>query len=70
MVRLVLSLAWRGLCFFVLMLTMDVNRFTGPKITLSADELTIEQQEALEEEGLDVQVETAAGTQKEDIRGA
>jgi len=32
-------------------------RFTGPKITLSEDELTDEQQEALKIEGLEVNIE-------------
>ena len=35
----------------------DRFRFTGPKITLSEDELTEEQQEALKIEGLEVNVE-------------
>lgn len=33
------------------------SRFTGPKITLSEDELTDEQQEALKIEGLEINVE-------------
>lgn len=33
------------------------HRFTGPKITLSEDELTDEQQEALKIEGLEVNIE-------------
>ena len=32
-------------------------RFTGPKITLSEDDLTDEQQEALKIEGLEVNIE-------------
>ena len=35
----------------------DRFRFTGPKITLSEDELTDEQQEALKTEGLEVNIE-------------
>ena len=35
----------------------DNSRFTGPKITLSGDELTDEQQEALKTEGLEVNIE-------------
>lgn len=35
----------------------DRFRFTGPKITLSEDELTEEQQEALKIEGLEVNIE-------------
>jgi hypothetical protein len=35
----------------------DISRFTGPKITLSEDDLTDEQQEALKIEGLEVNVE-------------
>lgn len=54
------------------MLTMcKLDRFTGPKITLSADDLTEEQQEALKEEGLEVQIDApATGTQNAPISSA
>jgi len=32
-------------------------RFTGPRITLDASELSAEQEEALREEGLDIEIE-------------
>ena len=34
---------------------MHGDRFTGPKITLSADALSESQERALEEEGLDIE---------------
>lgn len=47
----------------------DDLRFTGPKITLSEDDLTEEQQEALKVEGLEVKIEPheTAGTQNAPI---
>jgi hypothetical protein len=47
----------------------DVFRFTGPKITLSEDDLTDEQQEALKTEGLEVKIEPRSddGTQNAPI---
>lgn len=47
----------------------DKFRFTGPKITLSEDELTEEQQEALKTEGLEVNIEPKStdGTQNDPI---
>lgn len=47
----------------------DDDRFTGPKITLSEDHLTEEQQEALKFEGLEVKIEPheMAGTQNAPI---
>jgi len=51
----------------------DRFRFTGPKITLSEDELTEEQQEALKIEGLEVNIEPKStdeaenGTTSKDI---
>lgn len=47
----------------------NVSRFTGPKITLSEDDLTEEQQEALKIEGLEVKIEphSADGTQNAPI---
>jgi hypothetical protein len=47
----------------------DISRFTGPKITLSEDDLTDEQQEALKIEGLEIKVEPHSpdGTQESPI---
>ncbi|KAM0713478.1 hypothetical protein Q7P37_010440 [Cladosporium fusiforme] len=56
---------WGGALLYYL---IDARKwFTGPRITLSADELTEDQQEALEEEGLDVKIEGTAGTQNAPI---
>ena len=40
--------------------TANTHRFTGPKITLSEDELTDAQQEALKIEGLEVNIEPSS----------
>ena len=45
-------------CVYVkLGLFADRSRFTGPKMTLSEEDLTDEQQEALKTEGLEVNIE-------------
>jgi hypothetical protein len=44
----------------------DISRFTGPKITLSEDDLTDEQQEALKIEGLEVNVEPHSPVEAQD----
>jgi hypothetical protein len=45
---------------------LDISRFTGPKITLSEDDLTDEQQEALEIEGLEVKIEPHSPDETQD----
>jgi hypothetical protein len=44
----------------------DNSRFTGPKITLSEDDLTDEQQEALKIEGLEVKIEPHSPDETQD----
>jgi hypothetical protein len=44
----------------------DEFRFTGPKITLSEDDLTDEQQEALKVEGLEVNIEPRGTDETQD----
>ena len=48
------SAVWGGslLYYFI-----DAHKFTGPKITLDVSELSPEQEEALREEGLNVEIE-------------
>jgi len=45
----------------------NLNRFTGPKITLDVGDLTAEQEQAIREEGLDVAIEGRALSSDEKV---
>ena len=45
---------------------LTIFRFTGPKITLSEDNLTDEQQEVLKTEGLEVNIEPHEADERKD----